>query len=198
MQGGRSPPARRSRIAVDEPPHHQRQEPGAGDRARRHHPARARRRKCGPEPRPDRPARESRALDRAAHRRRAGNRKAGDRRNAERARAARSHHPAACGFGAQRFHRAGAAAPRATVGGTARDRRPLDGQERSPCVHRPGDRLAAPAHRIGGRRNLPALLHRQRQSLSRAAFRRRRRGVDRSRLRDAHAKDHHPARRAAR
>ena len=101
----------------------------------------------------------------------AGNRKAGDRRDAERPRAARPHHPAAGRLGAQRLHRAGAAVPRAAERGIARDRRSLDGEEGSPRLHRPGDRLAAPAHRVGGRRNLSALLHRQRQGLSGAAVR---------------------------
>ncbi len=82
--------------------------------------------------------------------------------------------------------------------GIARDRRSLDGEEGSSGVHRPGDRLAAPAHGVGGRRNLSALLHRQRQGLSGAALRCRRRGADRPRLRAAHAEDAHAPRCAAR
>ena len=52
-------------------------------------------------------------------------------------------------------------------------------QEGPPDLHRPGDRLAAPAHGVGGGRDLSALLHRQRQGLSGAALRRRGREADR-------------------
>ena len=82
---------------------------------------------------------------------------------------------------------AGAAVPGTAVGRTARDRRSLDGEEGSSGVHRPGDRLAAPAHRVGGRRDFSAPLHRQRQGLSGATVRSRHRSADRPHLRSTHA-----------
>ena len=53
------------------------------------------------------------------------------------------------------------------------------GQERSPRLRRSGHRLAAAAHRVGGRRDFPALLHGERQGLSRRARRCRRCAPDR-------------------
>ena len=55
----------------------------------------------------------------------------------------------------------------AAVERTPRDRRSLDSQERSSGIHRSGDRLATAAHGVGGRRNISAVLHRERQGLSR-------------------------------
>ena len=66
-----------------------RQKPGAGDCARCRHPACAGRRSGGLEPRPDRAARKSRALDGAAHRGRARGREISDRSVAQRPGAAR-------------------------------------------------------------------------------------------------------------
>ena len=141
--------------------------PGASDRAGRRHPARAGRRSGGLEPRPDRPAREPGALHGAADRRRARGGKISDRRFAERPGAAWTDHPAACRLGAHRFRRRGAALSDAAVERAQGDRRPLRGQEGSPGVHRSGDRLAAAAYRVRGRRDVSAVLHRERQGVSR-------------------------------
>ena len=61
--------------------------------------------------------------------------------------------------------------PQPTLQRTQGDRRSIGRQERSPGVHRSGDRIAAAAHGVRRRRDISAALHRQRQGLSRRARR---------------------------
>ena len=142
---------------------------------------------AGSEPRPDRAAREPGAFDGAAHRRRARSGEIPDCRLAERPGAARTDHPAARRLGAHGFRRRGAALSHAAVERAQGDRRSLGGQEGSPGVHRSGDRFAAAAHGVRGRRDVSALLHRERQGVSRRSRRRRDRTPHRHELRAAHA-----------
>ena len=76
--------------------------------------------------------------------------------------------PAAGGLGAHRFRGGRAARSWSSCRSELNETVDLaDGPEGSSGLHRPGDRLAAAAHGVGGRRDLSALLHRQRQGLSR-------------------------------
>ena len=165
--GDRSAKAERAACRQRPEPRCQRQEPGAGHRPCRRDPARARGAAGGPEPRSDRAARRARALDRAAHRRSARRREAADRGLADRPGPPRPDHPAARGLGAHRLRRARAAVPAQALERAERDRRSRDHQEGSPHLRRSGDRAAAAARGVGGRRDLSALLHGERQGLSR-------------------------------